>query len=55
MKISTKNPGEKSYQNKALFKEVIDKYIAIVNMIDSGDKQKLDQTQLEQIHFGWGE
>lgn len=29
--------------------EVIDKYTAVVKMIDSGDKLKLDQTHLETV------
>lgn len=51
MKIRTKNLGEKSHQKKGVVKEVVEKYTAIVNMIDSGDKRKQDQTQLERGGF----
>ncbi|NXW04719.1 KIN17 protein, partial [Fregetta grallaria] len=49
VKIVTKKLGEKYHKKKAVVKEVIDKYTAVVKMIDSGDKLKLDQTHLETV------
>ncbi|XP_063164522.1 DNA/RNA-binding protein KIN17 [Candoia aspera] len=49
VKIITKKLGEKYYKRKAVVKEVIDKYTAVVKLIDSGDKLKLDQTHLETV------
>ncbi|KAJ6666249.1 hypothetical protein lerEdw1_000521 [Lerista edwardsae] len=49
VKIVTKKLGEKYHKKKAVIKEVIDKYTAIVKLIDSGDKLKLDQTHLETV------
>uniref|UniRef100_A0A6I8P4C7 DNA/RNA-binding protein KIN17 n=1 Tax=Ornithorhynchus anatinus TaxID=9258 RepID=A0A6I8P4C7_ORNAN len=49
VKIMTKRLGEKYHKKKAVIKEVIDKYTAVVKMIDSGDKLKLDQTHLETV------
>ncbi|XP_044886715.1 DNA/RNA-binding protein KIN17 isoform X2 [Mauremys mutica] len=49
VKIVTKKLGEKYHKKKAVVKEVIDKYTAVVKMIDSGDKLKLDQIHLETV------
>ncbi|NXO67649.1 KIN17 protein, partial [Phainopepla nitens] len=49
VKIITKKLGEKYHKKKAIVKEVIDKYTAVVKVIDSGDKLKLDQTHLETV------
>lgn len=49
VKIVTKKLGEKYYKKKAVIKEVLDKYTAVVRVIDSGDKLKLDQTHLETV------
>ncbi|NWH35598.1 KIN17 protein, partial [Chloropsis hardwickii] len=49
VKIVTKKLGEKYHKKKAVVKEVIDKYTAVVKVIDSGDKLKLDQTHLETV------
>ncbi|NXC92775.1 KIN17 protein, partial [Certhia familiaris] len=49
VKIVTKRLGEKYHKKKAVVKEVIDKYTAVVKVIDSGDKLKLDQTHLETV------
>ncbi|NWZ73141.1 KIN17 protein, partial [Acrocephalus arundinaceus] len=49
VKIVTIKLGEKYHQKKAVVKEVIDKYAAIVRVIDSGHKLKLDQTHLETV------
>uniref|UniRef100_A0A671FKU0 DNA/RNA-binding protein KIN17 n=1 Tax=Rhinolophus ferrumequinum TaxID=59479 RepID=A0A671FKU0_RHIFE len=49
VKIITKKLGEKYHKKKGIVKEVIDRYTAVVKMIDSGDKLKLDQTHLETV------
>ncbi|XP_077196421.1 DNA/RNA-binding protein KIN17 isoform X1 [Paroedura picta] len=49
VKIITKKLGEKYHKKKAVVKEVINKYTAVVKLIDSGDKLKLDQTHLETV------
>ncbi|NWT68327.1 KIN17 protein, partial [Prunella himalayana] len=49
VKIVTKKLPEKYHNKKAVVKEVIDKYTAIVKVIGSGDKLKLDQTHLETV------
>ncbi|KAK2105524.1 hypothetical protein P7K49_015038 [Saguinus oedipus] len=49
VKIITKKLGEKYHKKKGIVKEVIDKYTAVVKMIDSGDRLKLDQTHLETV------
>ncbi|XP_048209521.1 DNA/RNA-binding protein KIN17-like [Perognathus longimembris pacificus] len=49
VKIITKNVGDKYHKKKGIVKEVIDKSTAVVKMIDSGDKLKLDQTHLETV------
>ncbi|NXF93786.1 KIN17 protein, partial [Eubucco bourcierii] len=49
VKIVTKKLGEKYHKKKGVVKEVLDKYTAVVKMIDSGDKLKLDQTHLETV------
>ncbi|KAL7982835.1 hypothetical protein Chor_013171 [Crotalus horridus] len=49
VKIITKKLGEKYYKRKAIVKEVIDKYTAVVKLIHSGDKLRLDQTHLETV------
>ncbi|XP_043964875.1 DNA/RNA-binding protein KIN17 isoform X2 [Gambusia affinis] len=49
VKIVTKKLGEKYHKKKAVVMEVKEKYGAVVKMIDSGDKLKLDQNHLETV------
>ncbi|KAM3588134.1 uncharacterized protein V6R79_022282 [Siganus canaliculatus] len=49
VKVVTKRLGEKYHKKKAVIMEVRDKYGAVVKMIDSGDKLKLDQNHLETV------
>ncbi|KAJ8384553.1 hypothetical protein AAFF_G00200860 [Aldrovandia affinis] len=49
VKVVTKRLGEKYHKKKGVIKEVQDKYTAVVKMIDSGDKLKLDQSHLETV------
>eukprot|EP00064_Thunnus_orientalis_P012885 superscaffoldBa00002028_g12921 len=49
VKVITKRLGEKYHKKKAVIMEVRDKYAAVVKMIDSGDKLKLDQNHVETV------
>uniref|UniRef100_A0A8C5ENI8 DNA/RNA-binding protein Kin17 WH-like domain-containing protein n=1 Tax=Gouania willdenowi TaxID=441366 RepID=A0A8C5ENI8_GOUWI len=49
VKVVTKRLGDKYHKKKAVVMEVRDKYEAVVKMIDSGDKLKLDQTHVETV------
>ncbi|NWT21815.1 KIN17 protein, partial [Cardinalis cardinalis] len=49
VRIVTKKLAGKYHKKKAVVKEVIGKYAAIVKVIDSGDKLKLDQIHLETV------
>uniref|UniRef100_A0A3Q3IBM2 DNA/RNA-binding protein KIN17 n=1 Tax=Monopterus albus TaxID=43700 RepID=A0A3Q3IBM2_MONAL len=49
VKVITKRLGEKYHKKKAIITEVRDKYTAVVKMIDSGDKLKLDQNHIETV------
>ncbi|XP_071379214.1 DNA/RNA-binding protein KIN17 [Centroberyx affinis] len=49
VKVVTKKLGERYHKKKAVIKEVRDKYTAMVRMINSGDKLKLDQSHVETV------
>ncbi|XP_066523322.1 DNA/RNA-binding protein KIN17 [Hoplias malabaricus] len=49
VKVITKKLGDKYYKKKAIIREVQNKYTAVVKMIDSGDKLKLDQSHVETV------
>ncbi|XP_076578160.1 DNA/RNA-binding protein KIN17 [Chaetodon auriga] len=49
VKVITKRLGERYHKKKAVVTEVRDKYAAVVKMIDSGDKLKLDQNHVETV------
>jgi len=50
VKLTTKRLGEKFYKKKAIVKEVLeDKYTALIKLIDSGDKVKVDQAHVETV------
>uniref|UniRef100_A0A3B3QU21 DNA/RNA-binding protein KIN17 n=1 Tax=Paramormyrops kingsleyae TaxID=1676925 RepID=A0A3B3QU21_9TELE len=49
VKVITKRLGEKYHKKKGIIQEVLDKYTAMVKLIDSGDKLKLDQSHLETV------
>lgn len=49
VKIVTKSLGDKYYKQKGVIKEVQDKYTAVVKMLESGHKLKLDQQHLETV------
>lgn len=49
VKIITKKLGEKYHKKKAVIQEVRDQYTAVVKLVISGDKLKLDQSHLETV------
>ncbi|KAF6723306.1 DNA/RNA-binding protein KIN17 [Oryzias melastigma] len=49
VKVVTKKLGERYHKKKAVVTEVRDRYGAVVKLIDSGDKLKLDQNHLETV------
>lgn len=49
VKVVTKRLGEKYHKKKGVVMEVKDKYGAVVKMMDSGDKLKLDQNHVETV------
>ncbi|XP_056223672.1 DNA/RNA-binding protein KIN17 isoform X1 [Seriola aureovittata] len=49
VKVVTKRLGEKYHKKKAVVTEVRENYTAVVRMIDSGDKLKLDQNHVETV------
>lgn len=49
VKIVAKSLGDKYYKEKGVIKEVKDKYTAVVKMLESGHKLKLDQQHLETV------
>lgn len=49
VKIITKSLGNEYYKEKAVVKEVIDKYRAKIKLIESGEKFKIDQEHLETV------
>ena len=49
VKVITKKLGDNYYKKKGVVKEVVDNYIGIVTMIDTGDRLKFDQEHLETV------
>ncbi|CAH2014700.1 unnamed protein product [Acanthoscelides obtectus] len=49
VKVMNKSLGEDYYKQKGVIREVIDKYVAIVKLLDSGKKLKIDQEHLETV------
>ncbi|XP_014247929.1 DNA/RNA-binding protein KIN17 [Cimex lectularius] len=49
VKVVTKSLGEKYENKKGVVEEVIDKYVGVVRMFDTGAKLKLDQAHLETV------
>jgi len=49
VKIVTKSLGEKYYKQKGYVKEVVDKYAAVVVLLETKAKIKLDQQHLETV------
>lgn len=49
VKIITKTLGDDFYKQKGVVREVIDRYVAIVKLLESGKKIKIDQEHLETV------
>lgn len=49
VKIITRSLGEKYYKEKAVVKEVFDRYAAKIKLIETGEKFKVDQEHLETV------
>ncbi|MGH0139488.1 UNVERIFIED_CONTAM: hypothetical protein FKN15_035765 [Acipenser sinensis] len=49
VKVLTKRLVDNYYKKKGLIKDVQEKYTAIIKMVDSGDKLKIDQAHLETV------
>ncbi|KAG7162054.1 DNA/RNA-binding protein KIN17-like [Homarus americanus] len=49
VKVITKDLGSKYYKQKGVIREVIDKYIGLVKLLECGTKLKLDQAHLETV------
>ena len=49
VKVMAKNLGDKYYKQKGHVRDMSNKFTAIVAMLDSGTKVKLDQTYLETV------
>src|SRR5699024_5597592 len=49
VKVVTKTLGEEFYKQKGVIREVHNKYLAIVKLLESGRKLKLDQEHLETV------
>ena len=49
VKIVTKKLGDKYYKKKAVVREVIDKFAAVVKVVECGTKIKVDQAHLETV------
>jgi DNA/RNA-binding protein KIN17 len=49
VKITTNKLGEKYYKKKAVITDVIDRYTAVVKLLETGAVIKLDQAHLETV------
>ena len=49
VKVMAKNLGDKYHKQKGHIRDMSDKFTAIVTMLDSGTKIKLDQSYLETV------
>jgi DNA/RNA-binding protein KIN17 len=49
VKVVAKSLGDKYYKKKGVVTVVLDKYVAVVSMFDSGHKLKVDQAHLETV------
>ena len=55
MKVIHKKLGEKFYKKKGVIAEVRDLFTAVVEMFETGNKIKIDQTHLETVIPAIGE
>lgn len=49
VKVVTRSLGDDFYKQKGVIREVIGKYVAVVKLIDTGKKLKVDQEHLETV------
>lgn len=49
VKVVTKSLGDDFFKRKAIIREVLGKYMAVVKLIDTGKKLKIDQEHLETV------
>ncbi|KAK3862919.1 hypothetical protein Pcinc_031257 [Petrolisthes cinctipes] len=49
VKVITKDLGSKFYKQKGVVRDIVDRYIAVVKLLDCGTKMKLDQEHLETV------
>ncbi|KAG5893782.1 hypothetical protein JTB14_005447 [Gonioctena quinquepunctata] len=49
VKVVTRSLGDEYYKQKGMIREVIDKYVAVVKLLESGRKLKIDQEHLETV------
>jgi DNA/RNA-binding protein KIN17 len=49
VKVVTKTLGDEYFKQKGVVREVLDKYVAVVKLLESGRKLKLDQAHLETV------
>lgn len=49
VKVVTKSLGDDFYKQKGVIREVIGKFVAVVKLLDSGKKIKIDQEYLETV------
>ena len=49
VKVMTSKLGEKYYKKKGIITKVEDRYQAVVKMIDTNDKIRLDQSHVETV------
>ena len=49
VKVMTKKLGDSFYKKKAVVRDVINDFTAVVKLVDSGEKLKIDQAHLETV------
>lgn len=51
--MNKKVGGGKYYKKKARLRKVVERYVGEVKMLDSGDRLRVDQEDLETVSSGW--
>ncbi|CAG7729743.1 unnamed protein product [Allacma fusca] len=49
VKVVTKELGDRYYKQKGVVLQVLDKHVAVIKLLDSGSKLKLDEAHLETV------
>lgn len=55
VKVITKSLGDKYYKKKGVVVQVLDKYVGVIKLLETGLKLKLDQEHLETVIPAQGE